>query len=96
MKRKQIILLGTLFTTTLATAQDFGIQSTLQKILNEVAGAFVPIALIGLVAVGAVNIKHFTGENGDTAKGIGNIIKYLIFLMIVVGIYQFAKTQIRL
>lgn len=94
--KKRMLLVGCILTSALVQAQDFGIKSTLQKILNEVAGAFPIVALIGLVGVGLVNIKHFTGDNGDTNKGIGNIIKYLIFILVLVGVYQYAKTQIKL
>ncbi|GIJ95382.1 hypothetical protein CAPN002_26000 [Capnocytophaga stomatis] len=96
--KKRILLLVCIFTSALVQAegQGFGIKSTIQKILNELAGAFPLIALIGLIGVGAANIKHFTGENADTNKGIGNIIKYLVFVLLVVGVYQYAKTQIKL
>lgn len=94
--KKRMLLVGCILTSALVQAQDFGIKSTAQKILNELAGAFPYIALGGLIAVGVANIKHFTGENADTNKGIGNIIKYLVFVLVVVGVYQFVKTQVKL
>lgn len=94
--KKRILFAGFFLATMIAQAQDFGIASTGEKLMNELAKAFPYIALAGLAAVGIYNIGNFIGENADTSKGIKNIIKYLVFLLIVVAVYQFAKSQIKL
>lgn len=96
MSKKIFFSVSLVLTSVALQAQDFGIASTGQKLMNELAKAFPYIALAGLAGVGIYNIGNFVGENADTSKGIKNVIKYLVFLLIVVAIYQFAKSQIKL
>mgnify|MGYP000847196559 CR=1 FL=1 len=94
--KKNFLLFGLSLTTLALQAQDFGIANTGQKLMNELAKAFPYIALAGLAGVGIYNVGNFIGENADTSKGIKNVVKYLVFLLIVVSVYQFAKSQIKL
>lgn len=89
---KHFLTLALGLSTLALHAQDFGIESTFKKLSGELVRTFPYVALIGLIGVGIYNAGHFIGENSDSSKGIKNIIKYLIFILIVVGIYQFVKT----
>ena len=50
----------------------------------------------GIIGVAIYNVGNFIGENADSSKGIKNIIKYVVFLLIVVAIYQFIKVKVKL
>ena len=94
--RKNFLLFGLSLTTLALQAQDFGIASTGQSLMNELAKAFPYIAFAGFIGVAIYNVGNFIGENADSSKGIKNIIKYVVFLLIVVAIYQFIKVKVKL
>ena len=78
--------------TNLMNAQNLGLQNAGKKILDEIAGAFPFIAGIIFIIVAWKALSEYN-DTKDVFSALKIVIWFVVALLVVIGVYQFVKSQ---